>query len=113
MSPSPSACSCGTAARTPCPGSLSGIVRRTSITTLLSRGSGPAGAKVQIRLKLKAHDIEAMNRGQLRHPTYGHAPWVSQSVPAGAFMRPFLMAGPMVRAELNREIAKALEDIAN
>ena len=92
------------------PGELAGIVRGTGVSIALLGGRS---ATVQIRLKLRAHDVEAMNRGQLRHPTFGHSPWVSQSVQAGTFMRPFLMAGPMVRAELNREIARALDDIAN
>jgi hypothetical protein len=40
-------------------------------------------------------DLNAINRGRIRHPTYGHRPWKLQSVTAGYFDKP--MTGKFVR----------------
>lgn len=47
--------------------------------------------KLQIRLARGGkHDLNAINRGQLRHPLYGNRRvWVTQSVPAGTYDKAF------------------------
>lgn len=35
--------------------------------------------------KRKGPQIGRMDEGSVRHPTYGHKPWVAQDIPAGTF----------------------------
>ena len=53
-----------------------------------------------------------MDLGRLRHPTYGHRPWVSQTVPAGAFTEPFQDGSSDVRNRVSAEVARLLDEIA-
>src|SRR5512139_3203673 len=93
------------------PGGLADIVRTARPTVQLLRGSGPAGGKVAIKLRLPGHDLVAMEDGRLKHPTFGHKPWVLQSVDAGAFTKPFLEAGPKVNQALRRQVQITLDEI--
>lgn len=55
--------------------------------TVLMRSAG-----VRVALRRRGADIRALNRGRIRHPTYGHRPWVTQSGPSGWLDR--AAAGP-------------------
>lgn len=104
----------GGAGAMPRSGGLSERVRNSAVSLGTMRGGGSgASARIEIRLRSKeGYDLNALNRGQLRHPTFGRSPWVQQSVPDGKFMEPFDKAAPKVRDELATEIAKALDKIA-
>lgn len=52
-------------------------------------------------------EIARMDRGVLRHKTFGHLPWETQRVPPGWFTRPADAAAPAARAELDA----AMKDI--
>jgi hypothetical protein len=47
-----------------------------------TRTSGKS-AGVRLVYTSPGHDMPAVERGQIRHPVYGHGPWVSQTVPSG------------------------------
>ncbi len=46
-----------------------------------------AAKSLAITVRSPGHDLRSINAGRLRHPTYGHKPWVSQGVPAQAYDR--------------------------
>lgn len=95
-------------------GGLSARVRNSSAVAVGSlRGGARAGGRVEIRLRSKeGYDLPAMNRGSLRHPTFGRRPWVLQSVQRDKFIEPFNESADEVRNELATAIAKALDEIA-
>lgn len=89
-------------------GGLGGYVAKASITTSIRTGANPA---VRIVGKKKAGerqvDLPAINRGRLRHPTYGHRPWVLQQVEPGFWDRAVAAHAPAVAQEMQQ----VLEDI--
>lgn len=60
----------------------------------------------------RGYDLRAMNRGRLRHPTYGHEPWVTQDIEPGIFTQPFEAGAPAVRRQMLAAAADALNKIA-
>lgn len=44
-----------------------------------------SSAGVTVLVEVKDMDVTKLNAGKLRHPTYGHRPWVNQKIPAGIF----------------------------
>jgi hypothetical protein len=57
-------------------------------------------------------DIGSMNRGRLRHLTYGHRPWRNQKVRAGWFDDSLTVEADKVRGEIVRavdELGRKLE----
>lgn len=67
--------------------------RRASKGTLFGRG---------------AADLASIERGRVRHPTYGHRPWVLQSVTPGFFSTP--LSGP-IADQARQECIKAIDAI--
>jgi len=70
-------------------------------TTGKSAGVRITGAK-------SGHDLEAINRGQLRHPVFGHNRWVSQTVSSGWWERGAMREAGAVR----RDLIVAMEEVA-
>ena len=92
-------------------GGLSARVARSSVRQTNKLGSNP---RVTITLRTRqGDDLEAMNRGQLRHPTFGHGPWVVQPVRAGAFTDGFNEAAPLVRDALRVEVERVIQEIGS
>ena len=60
----------------------------------------------------EGYDLRAMNRGRLRHPTYGHKPWVSQDIEPGVFTAAFEERAPVARAALLAAGERSLRKIA-
>lgn len=54
-------------------------------------------------------DVRAINRGRVRHPTYGHRPWVTQAVRPGFWDE--VMEGPLTE-RAQREFTAAMDRIA-
>lgn len=52
----------------------------TSRTKLSGREVG-----VTVVATVKGMDLPKLEAGKLRHPVYGHGPWVNQAIPAGIF----------------------------
>jgi hypothetical protein len=65
-------------------------------------------AGVRITGRKTGHDLEAINRGRVRHPTYGHSPWVSETVSSGWWERGALKKEGLVR----RDLIVAMEEVA-
>lgn len=72
------------------------------------------GGRVRIRLqgtargRAKKRDAAALNRGVLRHKTWGHLPWHHQSIPPGFWDRP---AQKLVN-DLRGKLAEVVERVA-
>lgn len=64
------------------PAGLAAHVVATGGKAIVSQTS--TGVRV-ILGKRKGPQIGRMDEGSLRHPTYGHKPWVAQDIPAGTF----------------------------
>lgn len=83
--------------RLPSSGGLAKRVAKSKIATKRRT----SGASVGIRLVgTSGYDIGSINRGRVRHLTYGHQPWVNQTVPAGFWTEPLTAGGPKVAAEI-------------
>jgi hypothetical protein len=77
-------------------------------TQVRTRGKG-AGVRVKGASDM---DIGSMNRGRLRHLTYGHRPWRNQKVRAGWFDDSLTVEADKVRGEIVRavdELGRKLE----
>jgi len=87
----------------PAKGGLGEEVAGTKFTISV-RGSG-RNPGVRVKAREKQHDVEAIDRGRLRHPVFGNRrAWVTQDVPPGWFTTPMDAAGPHVVKELNAVI---------
>jgi len=64
-----------------------------------------SGDTVRLELSTSAGQIDA---GRVSHPTYGHRPYVRQSVPPGFFSRPAAQKG---QEELRRAGSAALSEV--
>ena len=58
----------------------------------------------------RKHDLDAMDRGRLRHPLYGRrkARWYTQLVRPGWFTESLQHAAPAVRSELDKAVAAVI-----
>jgi hypothetical protein len=80
-----------------------GMRFRTKIRT------GGKSVGVRIVASLPGHDLNAMNRGRLRHPVRGNRRiWVNQQIRANWWDDSGLVAAPPVRVEL----VKAIDEVA-
>lgn len=84
-----------------------GLGRRIAKTKIQARrrvsGSG-AGVRM---VATSGYDIGSINRGRVRHKTFGHQPWVNQTVPKGFWTEPITAGAPQVR----REIQQAMDNV--
>ena len=73
------------------------------------------GKNVGLRLRIRHRgalgltDLPAMNRGALRHPTFGDDPWVLQMIPPGFVYRAVDEIGDF----LTKEFLQAVERVAD
>lgn len=84
------------------------VVAGTRFRTKVSVGKNPS---VRISASLPGHDLAAMERGRLRHPTFGHRDgphWVTQQI------RPhwFSDSGVLAAQDARVEISKAIDNVA-
>jgi hypothetical protein len=91
-------------------GGLNERVARSDITWRARRQSG--GVSVRFTVQRNAvRDPASINRGRVKHPTYGHRPYPIQLVKPGWFSIPMKAGRPAVRAvitqALERHIRKA------
>lgn len=92
-----------------------GLGKRVAKTTLRhKRKSTGRGAGIRIEAQTNAvKDPLRIDRGRIRHPTYGHRPWVLQNVRKGWFTEPMREGAPKVQQELLQamdEIARKIEE---
>lgn len=90
-----------------------GLAKRVSKTRLKVSRRGGAGAGITIIAQDNAvANPEAIDDGQVTHPTYGHRPSVIQQVQPGWFTASLEAEAPTVRTELIRVLDQVAEDIA-
>jgi len=77
--------------------------RQTATVTLRVYGDG----------KRQRRDVPALNRGVLRHPTYGRRrdPWVEQRVRGGFVDRPVTRLGPEIRKSMDAVVDHIADQI--
>jgi len=88
-------------------GGLSAMIGRSKVSV------SSTSASMHIRVRSAGHDLEAMDAGMLRHPTFGHKPWVGQSVPSGSAAKALEAGAPKVRDALMREVETLLDEIGD
>jgi len=89
-------------------GGLSAMIGRSKVSV-----SSTSASRQEIRVRSAGHDLEAMDAGMLRHPTFGHKPWVGQSVPSGSAAKALEAGAPKVRDALMREVETLLDEIGD
>lgn len=99
------------AAKMPHRGGLSGRIAAARAGVSLTASTRSTAVAIRLGTREK-YDLRSMDLGRLRHPTYGHRPWVSQTVPAGAFTEPFQDGSTDVRNRVSAEVARLLDEIA-
>jgi hypothetical protein len=87
--------------------------RRGGLSAMIGRSKVSVSSRVEIRVRSAGHDLEAMDAGMLRHPTFGHKPWVGQSVPSGSAAKALEAGAPKVRDALMREVETLLDEIGD
>ncbi len=99
------------AGRLPARGGLAARVAKTKLR--VSRRTGAdAGIRI-LALPGAVADPKSIDGGQVRHPTYGHAPSVVQQVAPGWFTAALEAEAPAVRVELVRVLDEVAEEIAS
>ncbi len=93
-------------------GGLAEYVAKATITTIVRTGADNTvlqirGRRKQTRPTGKQVDMPAINRGRLRHPTYGGSPWVTQQVQPGFWDRGVEKA----QAAVAHEVQGVMDDL--
>lgn len=98
----------------PAKGGLAALVSKSRITTKTRTTGDRAGVRVTgVRTKDGGRmDLKALDRGRLRHKTFGHRPWVNQAVSPGFWSKPFDRSAPHVRRELLAAIDRIREEFS-
>jgi len=66
------------------------------------------GASINLK---KGANYKGLDSGVLRHPVYGNAKWVAQSVPEGTYTDAFHNLPPEARAELDRIMPDVMKEL--
>lgn len=89
-------------------GGLAERVARSRMTTRRRAGRNP-GISIQAK---GMPQLRSMDRGMVRHPVYGRAPWVTQRITPGWFTEPMQAGAPEVRRELLQVLDDAARELA-
>lgn len=93
-------------------GGLNEVVASSKFGTRTRVTGNSVGVRIVAEKKKdggKKSDLEAIDRGTLRHPVYGHRKtWVLQNITPGWFSKPAQGAAPMVRLQ----VVAVLDDVA-
>jgi hypothetical protein len=90
-------------------GGLNKLVASASIRPQVRTGRNAYGVRVVVGNKAGAR---ATNRGLIRHPVFGNREvWKDQKVPAGWFDDVMEAGVPGVRADVERALARVVDDI--
>lgn len=95
------------AAKLPKRGGLADRVAGATVSVSATQMRAVASLKTD-----EGYDLRAMERGKLRHPTYGHKPWVQQAIPSRVFGEAFDERAPAARAAMLAAGDQALRKIA-
>lgn len=100
------------AAAMPSRNGLASIVRRSTIRVAPSGVVGGRTTRIDVSLSSPdGVDLSRLDAGELRHPVWGRAPWVSQVVPSGRFTRPAIGIMPTLRDNVSRRVNSAIRTI--
>ncbi len=92
-------------------GGFADYIAETAISVVTRTGADNASVRLTGSRKQKTGgrqvDLPRINRGRLRHPTYGHGPWVTQDIRAGFWDR----GEDKGRAAVEQELQAALDDL--
>lgn len=91
----------GAAERLPKRGGLADRVAGSKFAVRTRSVGKGAGVRVIGR---SGYDLQGLDEGMVRHPTYGHRPWVGQHIKPGWFSDSEEAAAPKVRDELVQAI---------
>ncbi|MEV6879735.1 hypothetical protein [Amycolatopsis sp. NPDC051128] len=92
-----------------------GLAKQVSKTTLRHKRKN-TGRDVGIRIEAQTNAVKdplRIDRGRVRHLTYGHKPWVLQDVRKGWFTDPLEAGAPEVRKDLTAAmdtVARKIEE---
>lgn len=92
-------------------GGLNLWVAKAAVRVAVRRGEDTAGVDITAGRNSRTgrrSDLRRIDQGRLRHQTYGHRPWSTQSVQPGYFSTP-LVDGPIVE-EFQSEVIAAIDD---
>lgn len=100
-------------------GGLEVAPRRGGMAARIARVRGTvdrAGSAASMRVRLVLQSLEGDNltrfdEGTIRHPVFGHKPWVTQEIPSGGFTRPIARGPRELQEALRRRLSRALDDI--
>lgn len=86
-----------------------GLAKRVSLTKIATKRR-VTGNSAGVRLVgTSGYDIGSINRGRVRHLTFGHKPWVNQTVPKGFWTDPLVAGAPRVQGEI-QEVMDTVAD---
>lgn len=86
-------------------GGLAAHVAETKIVVRTRTSGSNPGVRV---VGVSGRHLKEMDQGRVRHPTFGHGPWVTQTITPGWWSKALTAAAPQVRAEL----VKVLDETA-
>lgn len=84
-----------------------GLAERVAKAKLSTKRRTGRAAGIRI-VGTSGYDIDAMDRGRLRHPVHGGPAWVEQRITDGWWTKPLEDSAPRVR----KELLKVLDDLA-
>lgn len=93
------------ATKLPKAGGLAARVAKSKISTKRRMTGRTAGIRI---VGTDRYDLASINRGLVRHLTYGHKPWFPQAVTPKTFDAPLEAGAPAARAALE----KVMDDVA-
>lgn len=98
----------------PAGGGLAAYVAKSRVSVRNRLTGDSAGVRI-VGLRTKAGgsiDLERLDDGRLRHPTFGHRPWVLQDVPEGWWSDAMEREAPSVMEALADAIENAIDQAA-
>lgn len=95
-------------AKLPRKGGLGRRVAESRMSTKRRVTGNAAGVRI---VATSGYDIGAINRGRVRHLTFGHKPWVNQTVTPGFWTEPLVKGSPAVETELRKVIADVNREV--
>jgi len=89
--------------RLPHRGGLNKRVASSKIVTRRRMSGKYAGIRI---VGTSGYDIGSINRGRVRHLTFGHLPWSNQAVKPGFWTEPLVALRPEIRRELDEAVTR-------
>jgi hypothetical protein len=98
--------------RLPRRGGLAARVASADLTVVPYVHGDRVGAVIMSRAGVsRLKDLNAINRGRVMHPSFGHRPWILQMVQPGWFTEPIKAGLPEVRAAVKAAVRDAIREV--